>query len=468
MGMRRARYSSAAVWTPKRTLAGLACVPLLGACGEPPPPDIVLVVVDTLRADHLGSYGYAQPTSPHLDALAAGGLWFRRAYAHSSWTLPSLASLVTGLLPHEHRVGRDPADPRRYGRLPPERETLAELLRASGYRCGAIVNNTYLAPEFALNQGFEEHYDYRGATLTEIRSAEASVDAALAWLREVGSGSPRFLLLHLMEPHLAYDPPAAVRHAFTGRGPPPVEVPFGSNEAFAALRSGGRRLAAAELDYVRGLYDEEILAVDRAVGRLLEGLDRLAPGRAAVFLTADHGEEFFEHGGFEHGHALWGVLTRVPLVIRAPGIAPERVDAVVQHVDVFQSILALAGVPRPPDTRGSDLLGRRPAEGGGDASFAVSESLLSGPEKASLVDPTHRLLVELETQRAEIWSLDRDGIEVARLAEEAARKELTRLAPALERIRGHLDPIPAVAGPLIPDEETLLRLHALGYLDRAP
>jgi arylsulfatase A-like enzyme len=448
-------------------VALLACAALLPACGGLAPPDIVLVVVDTLRADHLGAYGYARPTSPRIDALAAEGLWFRRAYAHSSWTLPSLASLLTGLLPHEHRVGRDPADPMRYGRVPPEQETLAEILRARGYRCGAIVNNTYLAPEFALNQGFEEHYDYRGATLTEIRSAEESVDAALSWLREVGSARPRFLLLHLMEPHLSYDPPPAVRHAFTGAGPPPVEVPFGDAEAFAALRSGSRRLAGAELDYVLGLYDEEILAVDRAIGRLLAGLEQAAGGRVAIVLTADHGEEFFERGSFEHGHALWGVLTRVPLVIRAPGLAPGRFEGVVQHVDVFQTILALAGAPRPPGTRGASLLARDPAGGTGDAEVAVSENLLSGPDQTSLADATHRLLVELASRRAQVWSLDRDGLEVARLAEEPARRELDRLAPALERIRGHLDPIAAVAGPRIPDEETLLRLKALGYLDRS-
>jgi hypothetical protein len=106
------------------------------------------------------------------------------------------------------------------------------------------------------------------------------VQAALAWWRETGSGSPRFLLLHLMEPHLSYDPPASVRHSFTGPGPPPVEVPFASDETFAALRSKERRLEAAELDYELRLYDEEILAVDRAIGQLLDGLERVGNGRA--------------------------------------------------------------------------------------------------------------------------------------------------------------------------------------------
>ena len=119
-------------------------------------PDIVLVVIDPLRADHLSCYGHDRPTSPNIDAIASSGLLFERAYAHSGWTLASFTSLFTGLLPHQHRVGRAPGDASQFGRLAPEVVTLAEAVGAAGYATAAVMNNTFLAPEFGLNQGFAE------------------------------------------------------------------------------------------------------------------------------------------------------------------------------------------------------------------------------------------------------------------------------------------------------------------------
>ena len=164
---------------PLRSLAGLAAVWLLAACSSeaptpPPPPandgpDIILIVIDTLRADRLGIYGHDRPTSPNIDALARNGTWFRRAYAQSGWTLASMTSLLTGQLPHQHRVCRDAVQTDRFGSLPEPETTLAESLTSAGYRCGAVVNNTFLAPGFGLNQGFD-WYDYQGATNEQIRS----------------------------------------------------------------------------------------------------------------------------------------------------------------------------------------------------------------------------------------------------------------------------------------------------------
>ena len=131
-------------------------------------PDIVLVIVDTLRSDHLGCYGYERNTTPNIDAVASEGLQFMRAYAQASWTLPSFVSLWTGLYPHEHRVGRAPDVLDVFGALPPERVTLAEQLQAAGYATGAVINNTFLAPEFGVHQGFGD-YMYRGADNTDFR-----------------------------------------------------------------------------------------------------------------------------------------------------------------------------------------------------------------------------------------------------------------------------------------------------------
>jgi arylsulfatase A-like enzyme len=146
---------------------------------EPVAPDVILLVVDTLRADHLGVYGHERPTSPQLDAWAATGVIYDDAQAHSGWTLPSMASLLTGLLPHEHQAVRDPSQDGAQSSLLPEHLTLAEIYRSGGRRTGGFTNNTFLDPVFGLDQGFD-HYDHQGAGPTVHRSAEDTVDAALA------------------------------------------------------------------------------------------------------------------------------------------------------------------------------------------------------------------------------------------------------------------------------------------------
>ena len=155
----------------------LACSdpsPPLPAAAPPDPPDIVLVIVDTLRADHLGFAGHSRATSPNMDALAASGATFTRAYSQSGWTLASVSSLLTGLLPHEHLAVRDSVERDRYGVLSPDTVTLAEALRTAGYATGAVVNNAFLAPVFQLNQGFDT-YDWQGAWPDHHRSAADTV-----------------------------------------------------------------------------------------------------------------------------------------------------------------------------------------------------------------------------------------------------------------------------------------------------
>jgi len=449
-------------------LGVLVACGLLGGCTERPAdparPDILLVVIDTLRADHVGVYGSERPTTPHIDALAGEGSHFRRAYAQSSWTLPSVASLLTGLLPHQHRVGRHPTEARRFGRLAPEIPTLAERLGEAGYARGAIVNNTFLAPEFGLSRGFED-YDYAGATKWRIRSAEDTVDAALEWID--GRDRPWFLLVHFMEPHLYYDPPATVRGTFTGGGKPPVEVPFGADSAIARIASGGLALDAVERDYVEKLYDEEILYVDRAVGRLVDALQSRARWeRTVVVVTADHGEEFFDHGGFEHGHTLYGELIRVPLVVRGPGLARGAVDGVVQHVDLARGILGLAGADAEGLAEGVDPFALlRAGEDPGDRP-SLSENVLYGPPRAAYTDGRRRLQMRLDRRTGAVWTLTEEGVEAEPLTRPALRDASRELANAMRRARGDLEAWTPRDGPRLDRDELLGQLEALGYVER--
>lgn len=439
----------------------LACTPSAPpAPGPEARPDIVLVVIDTLRADHVGIYGHSRPTTPHIDALARSGGWYARAYAQSGWTLASFASLLTGRMPHEHRVVRDGRDPTRYGHLSPEVQTLAESLEAVGYATGAVLNNTFLAPEFGLNQGFSS-WDWKGADNGSHRSADESVSAALRWME--AQKAPRFLLLHLMEPHMGYAPPEDVRGTFASKENPPIPLPFLSAEQIGAGWAGQRRPppSAEVQDYVSRLYDEEIFTADRAVGRLVEGLR--AGGRleeTVLVITADHGEEHWEHGGFEHGHALTGELVRVPLVVSG-GPARGEIKAVVEHVDLYQGLLGLAGAARPEGTRGDDLFAP-----GFQGSPALSENCLYGPDRAAIVDGTHRLSVDLLQGSGEVWAVAADGSERTRLQGPDQAREGDRLLPLLQAARGGLAPIDAGGDTRIPSAEAFQQLEALGYLER--
>ena len=425
-------------------------------------PNILLIVVDTLRADHVGVYGHSRPTTPAIDALAEAGSFFPQAFAQSSWTLPSMTTILTGLFPHQHRVGRDPSESRLFGRLAPEIPTLAERLAEAGYARAAIVNNTFLAPEFGLARGFET-YDYQGATKWRVRSAEESVEVALEWASD--QSSPWFLVVHFMEPHLFYDPPESVRGVFTGAEPPPVEVPFGTDSVVAEIRRAG--LTAEERDYVERLYDEEILYVDRAVGRLVDTLQNEPSGKnLVVIVTADHGEEFFDHGGFEHGHTLYGELIRVPLVISGPGLARGEVRGVVQHVDLSRGILGLAGASQEGLPSGVDIFALlRDGESLEPSRQALSENVLYGPPRASLSQSNRRLHRRLDRPSGEVWALDDNGVEIAPVAP-AERPELfRRLSAGLKARRGHVRAWAPDAGLRLENDETLSQLKALGYLE---
>ena len=331
-----------------------------GCGGAPVPgprPDVLLVTVDTLRADYLGTYGFGLGTSPRIDAFASGAVVFERAIAASSATAPSHASIFSSRYTRQHSVGYSNGDTRLE-----DVPTLAEVFRQAGYATGAFVGNAVLQRRIGLDRGFDV-YDDELAT-PEInrgflyeRIAEETVGRALGWLREVEDEAV-FLWVHVQDPHGPYAAPGAYRGRF--RVPPgPGEKPLPVLEDNSG-RSGipaYQALRDVSLPSVyRSRYADEIFYADRWIGELIDAVEaRASDAGNVVLLTADHGESLGEAGRFFVHAATTPEVARIPMILRAPGLAPARRREIVHHVDVMPTLLDLAGLAVPPGTRGVAL-----------------------------------------------------------------------------------------------------------------
>jgi arylsulfatase A-like enzyme len=357
------------------------------------PKSILLIVVDTLRAGRLGAYGHWRPTSPEIDGLARESIVFLQAFANAPWTLPSVGSLLTGLDPSRHGAGRVL---RRDGKvvsigrgksfhgIDQSAPTLAEILSAEGYDTAAFVNNPMLSALFGFARGFD-HFDWSDDT----RPGSDVVRSAGEWLARERRG-PFFVWVHLMDPHLPYAPAPHVRGRFTAGIAGEMQLPISD---IVGLRTQAPRLSEEQRRFIRAAYDEEVASVDEQVGRLLrildeEGLDE----ETLVILTSDHGEELFEHGGFEHGHAFHQEVLHVPLLIRWPGLEPRRIAQPVSLVDLLPTLCDALSLPIP-ETAGSSLLGLL-TNGGSPSPRAIlaEDTLYDSPGRALVRWPLKLIL----------------------------------------------------------------------------
>ncbi|HEV2856678.1 MAG TPA: sulfatase-like hydrolase/transferase [Thermoanaerobaculia bacterium] len=406
---------------------------LLAGCGErgaPRDPNLILVTLDTVRADHLGCYGDREAVTPALDRLAKEGLRFASASAAVPLTLPSHTSILTGLLPPHHGLRNNGL-----GTLPAGTGTLASLLAGQGYRTGAFVGAFVLDRRFGLNQGFEVYDDeiprdpHAGISLEAERPGRDVVDRALAWLGRKEDSRPFFLWVHLYDAHAPYLPPPEW-----------------------AARHPGRP------------YDGEISEVDAQVGRLLAELDRQdLAGHTVVAVAADHGEGLGEHGEITHGLLLYEPTIHVPLLVRAPGrLEPRVVDTPVSLVDLAPTLAGLLGRSLPAPV-GRTLDGRD-----------LSKALLAGNDPPAgevyaesqypaifgwspLAALRRRDLKYISAPDPELYDLRRDPGETSNLRDaERARGFAARVA---EIEAGAV----AAPGPAAPDAETRARLASLGY-----
>ncbi|MEE8278834.1 MAG: sulfatase [Thermoanaerobaculia bacterium] len=420
---------------------------------------MVLVVVDTLRADHLGLYGYRRPTSPELDRWAQKGAVFENAYATSPWTLASFGSLYTGRLPERHRAGFK-FGRRRFSSLDPAVPTLAELFAAEGHTTASIITNVYLGPTFGLDRGFETFVDLAGDATEPPQTADVVVDRALAWLAERRPDEPFLLSIHLLDPHLPYGAPPPERGRFTRGYAGALQLPF---DRLGQVRSGKLRLTEADREFLAGAYDEEIAFVDRQLGRLFVGLDEAGLfERGLVFFTSDHGEEFLEHGGFEHGHAMFQEVLRIPMIVWGAGIDAGRLASPVSLIDILPTLAEAAGFHVPAGVEGTSLWGALArGEDLPPGRWVAAQWTLQGPQRQALVAWPLKAVLNLRTGRARLFHLVDDPAERRDLAA-TDRDRLQELLRDLRRILPDRRPSEGAVATL--DERTEAQLRALGYL----
>jgi arylsulfatase A-like enzyme len=320
-------------------------------------PDIVLITIDALRADHLSTYGYPRLTSPSIDRFAKGSVLFTNAITQAPYTKAAIASLMTGMYPSVHKTvtatvpfseamsGHPTTAATSTDVLPSDLTTLAEALQGSGYQTLGFTANPFLIEPFGFAQGFDVYQFMPGA---EFATADRLVDDGLAAVRRSGPG-PVFLWMHLMEPHSPYAPPHWADDMFALEGPPHLIPPTTSVPPW--LMAGTPR----DLRLYERNYDEEIAAADAAVDTLLREFAVLRDASNTVtVLTADHGEQFLDHGGFEHNDTLYDELIHVPLIISAPRTQAAVVNVQVELLDLYRTILTFADADAP-DVSGRDL-----------------------------------------------------------------------------------------------------------------
>jgi arylsulfatase A-like enzyme/Flp pilus assembly protein TadD len=385
-------------------------------------PDIVLVTIDTLRADAVGFSGNTRVETPRLDRLARGGLVFTNAHAHNVVTLPSHANILTGLYPYQHGI-RDNSG----FRLDPSVPTLATMLKAKGYATGAFIGAFPLDRRFGLDRGFDLYDDHypKGKTSLDFEMAERPgsevVSAALRWYAE-NAGRRRFLLVHLYDPHAPYRPPS----------------PFAER-------------------YRENPYLGEVAAADAALAPLLDPFLSGERPSALIILTSDHGEALGDHGEQTHGLFAYEATLHVPLVLWLPKtIRPGMSTEFVRHVDIAPTILEVAGIQPPTDWRGSSLLSRQPSPR--KSSYFEAFSAAYGRGWAPLRGVLSAAYKFIDLPLPELYDLKADPGE---------KRNLSDTQPDLIRkLLGEIPPesrIGAAARPRAGAEE-VRRLASLGYL----
>ncbi len=447
----------------------LTFVLTLAACRETPPPRLLLLVsVDTLRADELGAYGSKRGLTPHLDALALEGTVFTAAYASASLTLPSITTLFTGRYPEEMGIRSNESA------VPESVPTLATELTARGWRAGAVVGNFVLRRASGLARGFArfdddfpQHEAVRG---WPERVARDTTDAALEMLDDCSALVEErcFLWVHYQDPHGPYDPPGSrrARYLETERLAPDggSELPAGTDSTgFGAIPDYQLLHGRHDVAYYRAGYRAEINYMDEQLGRLLDALEtRGLAERTVVVFAADHGESLGEEDiWFCHGAKLTDEQVRVPLIVRAPGRPAARRDEAVSLVDLYPTLLALLeDVPVAQERLGRDLFAKGATERASRPYMATLRA--AETTQFGLVDDGYKFIVSERNGvfDGRLHELGRESVDLAAAAPQIAARLRRRLRELRKRVDSGVSETHQELS-----EEDRESLRALGYLE---
>jgi len=431
-------------------------------------PLVLVVVFDALRADHLSQYGYALPTSPGLDRLAETGSVFLHAYAPTSYTTASTASIVTGQSPLRHGTRRQGS------RLDASVLTLAELVSAEGFTTRGISFNPVVAHATGFAQGFDDFVEReRGSPFNLYPDIELGLERIRGWLAEPGTG-PHFVYFQPMNTHGPYLVPEASQTVLLGR-PPRAGFRYYDEPMKQILGGHIERRAEVTPDYVASAserYDTAIRYSTDALGAFLSELERAdLYDDALIVVTADHGDELFEHGGFSHGYSLYEEVIHVPLIVKLPRQrSGRRIATRVSVMDVFATVADVVGARTPEAVEGRSLI--PVAEGIGPDAEEPLHLVVDFPPRLDahgIIDGRHKLIAidrnyEGARKKLRLYDLHADPDERSNLAQ--ARPDL--VDALLEKL-GHgvrrYELASALPSAPVSDELDLERLRALGYAE---
>ncbi|MFT5441941.1 MAG: arylsulfatase A-like enzyme [Myxococcota bacterium] len=441
------------------TLILLGCMAWIGCADAPPErPNIVLVTVDTQRADRLGSYGYPKSTTRFLDSLAVDGIRFERAYSASSWTVPSVVSLLTSLNPTVHGVERGlflAGEVTQQEAIPESVAVLPELLRERGYTTFGVTANEHLAARFGFDRGFDR-YECLG-----VANADELMGVVARWNEEITASAPYFLWLHLLDPHAPYFFHDSQRDFYGPRAGLVKRFESLTPWSLSNQRVSKRSVKFAALN---ALYDGEIRHTDTALADIFASLG--VDGGDLVIVTSDHGEEMLDHDGFGHGESLFEEVIRVPLIVRFPGgeMAGTTVQSPVRLIDVVPTILEAVGVEVPEAMQGRGLKGSIDGSDVVERDVVASLARIPGKNLKSLTIGEWKYIHDhLHPEADRLFNVVRDPSESKNLLS-AESERAQRMRSRLDEILDEEAARRLVAREVQVSSDQVEQLKALGYV----
>jgi arylsulfatase A-like enzyme len=437
---------------------------------RPQQPNVILIVLDTVRADRLGCYGNELDLTPEIDKFARDAVRFDQAFSHAPWTLPSVASIFTSRYPAQHTAGG------RLGAftvLPDDAVTIAEVFQRNQIVTGAITNVLFLDKKFGMTQGFDTVDSHIPRTNTVMRKAGPTTQAALSWL-DKNHKQQFFLMVHYFDAHLTYDAPQPFRRKWAApQDRESNDFVFGTIADMIKFRRGMTKLDANTIGRLEKLHNAEVAYLDSQIGKLLAGIsERGLDSNTVVVITSDHGEEFNDHSGFEHGHSLYNELLHIPLLVRLPTAASKQpannnsyqrgisTSSTVRHIDIAPTLCELAGIKSEPAFTGQSLAEHLHGSETTDRPV-LSQGNMWGPGGIAWRRGDHKLIYHPDTSILQLYDHKNDAAEQNNIAKEKPKLS-KKMLQEMDMLTKTLSATATGKAPDLTSEQLKL-LRSLGY-----